>query len=310
MHWDCLCAGWYHADAVELEESRILALLGFKCCKCRRIRSPVCPHADQTDNVKPLKEGTVKPGLKASSGQPIDGEPTSLVDPAKEEHVCIEGDDPSSISSLSRVQHDPEQTSEVEFEWNSASFPGLRSHKPSEMRHMKQENDQPVDSSTPLVDASLLPVDESSSYCVEQDASENVKDGIMVNYDTPNHEDMEFETHTYFSSTELVQTHAGSKQLDGGDTSGPMIENVENPFKISQGGNPETYEIGINWPKDTDSSPKAVQVVPCRICSGTEPSPDRSCEICGLWMHSGCSPVAEEPSGQSGWRCFNCREWQ
>ncbi|GAB4824773.1 hypothetical protein Ancab_007639, partial [Ancistrocladus abbreviatus] len=35
---------WHHADAVELDESRILDLLGFECCRCRRIKSPVCPY--------------------------------------------------------------------------------------------------------------------------------------------------------------------------------------------------------------------------------------------------------------------------
>ncbi|KAF5937654.1 hypothetical protein HYC85_025160 [Camellia sinensis] len=40
------CKNWYHADAVELEESRIFDLMGFKCCRCRRIRTPVCPYMD------------------------------------------------------------------------------------------------------------------------------------------------------------------------------------------------------------------------------------------------------------------------
>ena len=38
--------GWYHAEALELEESKIFYVLGFKCCRCRKIKSPVCPYSD------------------------------------------------------------------------------------------------------------------------------------------------------------------------------------------------------------------------------------------------------------------------
>ncbi|KAL6577433.1 hypothetical protein OROMI_011709 [Orobanche minor] len=38
------CRYWFHADALELDETKIFLLVGFKCCKCRRIRSPICPY--------------------------------------------------------------------------------------------------------------------------------------------------------------------------------------------------------------------------------------------------------------------------
>ncbi|XP_024632372.1 DDT domain-containing protein PTM isoform X5 [Medicago truncatula] len=40
------CTRWYHAEALELEESKIFSMLGFKCCRCRKIKSPVCPYSD------------------------------------------------------------------------------------------------------------------------------------------------------------------------------------------------------------------------------------------------------------------------
>lgn len=324
-----LCTEWYHADAVELEESRIFALLGFKCCKCRRIRSPICPYADQINKVvvegknlrkRPPKQGSllVDPSPETFYEQLIEREPATLVLPAKEELVHIEGDDPSMFS-LSRVEHATEQTSEVELEWNSASFSKLGPQKLPVRRHMKQENDivcssvnnPPGDSSTPLIGNSLLPADESSSHCVEWNASTNrSEDGMMVDYDGPNYEDMEFEPQTYFLFTELLESDDGGGQLDGVDPSGAIIEDLDNSSIILRDGNPETHGIGINQQKRTDSLQQAVHVVPCRICSRTEPSPDRSCEICGLWMHIHCSPLAEESSGQVGWRCCNCREWR
>ena len=44
-------AEWFHAEAVELEESRIFEVAGYKCCRCRRIRSPVCPYSDRKDKL-------------------------------------------------------------------------------------------------------------------------------------------------------------------------------------------------------------------------------------------------------------------
>ncbi|EPS58519.1 hypothetical protein M569_16294, partial [Genlisea aurea] len=40
------CSHWFHAAALELDESRISSLMGFKCSKCRRTKSPLCPFMD------------------------------------------------------------------------------------------------------------------------------------------------------------------------------------------------------------------------------------------------------------------------
>ncbi|KAG9134481.1 hypothetical protein Leryth_021495 [Lithospermum erythrorhizon] len=46
MYIQCeTCPSWYHADAVGLEEKKIHDLVGFKCCKCRKIRKPACPYS-------------------------------------------------------------------------------------------------------------------------------------------------------------------------------------------------------------------------------------------------------------------------
>ncbi|KAL5081861.1 hypothetical protein RYX36_010282 [Vicia faba] len=39
------CTRWYHAEALELEESQIFSVLGFKCSRCRKIKSPACPYS-------------------------------------------------------------------------------------------------------------------------------------------------------------------------------------------------------------------------------------------------------------------------
>lgn len=51
------CKYWFHADAVQLKEDQIFNVAGFKCCRCRRIRSPACPYAvfDPNSDIKKLR---------------------------------------------------------------------------------------------------------------------------------------------------------------------------------------------------------------------------------------------------------------
>ncbi|KAG0451026.1 hypothetical protein HPP92_026497 [Vanilla planifolia] len=48
------CRSWFHADALLLEEARVVDVIGFKCAKCRRKLSPVCPYS-QPDYKKSQK---------------------------------------------------------------------------------------------------------------------------------------------------------------------------------------------------------------------------------------------------------------
>ncbi|CAK8535332.1 unnamed protein product [Lathyrus sativus] len=73
------CTRWYHAEALELEESKIFSVLGFKCCRCRKIKSPACPYA-QASNKK-------DPEADSGSGTLADArasEPDTLIFPAEE----------------------------------------------------------------------------------------------------------------------------------------------------------------------------------------------------------------------------------
>lgn len=322
-----LCTEWYHADAVELEESRILELLGFKCFKCRRIRSPVCPYTDPDRKIalegkKPSKRASKQEILaldcspETISEQLVEREPATVVLPSKKELVCVKGDDPLKFS-LARVELVTEQPSEVDFEHNSVSLSGPGPQKLPVRRLLKREDDftsssaniPSVDSSTPIVENTLLPTIELSSPCIEWDVSTNdFEDGMMFDYEGLNYEDMEFEPQTYFSFTELLASDDVS-QLDGVDPSTNIIENMENSSTLSQNGNLEQNGMSIDQQEHTDPLEPAVHSIPCQICSHTEPSPDFCCQICGFWMHSQCLPWVEESSGQGGWRCGNCHEW-
>ncbi|KAM0052677.1 putative chromatin regulator PHD family [Helianthus debilis subsp. tardiflorus] len=46
------CNNWFHAESVDLQESKVMEVFGFKCCKCRRIRIPICPYTDSKTRLR------------------------------------------------------------------------------------------------------------------------------------------------------------------------------------------------------------------------------------------------------------------
>ncbi|PWA43072.1 zinc finger, RING/FYVE/PHD-type [Artemisia annua] len=43
---------WFHADSVELQESKLMELFGFKCSLCHRIWIPICPYKEPEERKK------------------------------------------------------------------------------------------------------------------------------------------------------------------------------------------------------------------------------------------------------------------
>lgn len=135
-----------------------------------------------------------------------------------------------------------------------------------------------------------------------------------------NSEDMEYEPQTYFSFTELLAYEDGEldDQYDmpidapehgwppsGSDEFGTTYQEGA-PYNLSavhEVGSETTYFAG---------NETTVNGVECQKCKLKQPSPDLTCEVCGLQIHSHCSPwvESEEPSGDARWRCGGCREWR
>ncbi|KAK9279952.1 hypothetical protein L1049_013636 [Liquidambar formosana] len=321
------CDWWFHGDAVELEESKIFNVVGFKCCFCRRIKTPTCPYADP-DRKRPVgkkprirtskQEDSEKDSVSGTISEQLEvWEPTTPMLPMKEE-VFIPDDDPL-LFSLSRVEQITEHNAEVDLECNTASGPGPQ--KLPVRRQVKREGDidgisgnnpSSVELSTPLETNSLVnPKEEASSPQVEWDISTNgLEDTMMFDYEGLNYEDMEFEPQTYFSFTELLASEDGG-ELDGVDASGNELGNLENSSSaFLKDGVSEQYRMGTNNGQHKPTVQPDVNVVHCQLCPNQEPAPDLSCEICGLWIHSHCSPWVEPSSWGDSWRCGNCREWR
>ncbi|KAI3989813.1 hypothetical protein MKX01_040783 [Papaver californicum] len=104
------CKNWYHADALQLKETQVFDIVGFKCCKCRRIRSPECPHADPKKRkafVRAPREGSIETSLSSKTilRQPDVLETTPIVINTKMEIIDLdEGLKPRKTSVRSSKQ--------------------------------------------------------------------------------------------------------------------------------------------------------------------------------------------------------------
>lgn len=308
------CGRWYHADAVELKESKILELLGFKCCRCRRIRIPLCPYTDP--EMRKKLEAKKKPQFKnkkqkksksdskseTKDKQVKEREPNaadSVFD--TEDAVNVQEDD--SLYSFPKVEPVNDRNFEVS---GAGAGAGAVPKKLQVRRHIKSEKESDGCSTnfeppTNHVGNNPNPGAESSSPIVEWDVSTNgFEDDMMFDYEDLNYEDMEFEPQTYFSFNELLAS-------DNGDPPGDVSVNPS-------GEDCEQYQMGITYDEQEPmfSVESGVDMVPCNVCSLTEPCPDLYCQTCGLWIHQHCSPWDDEscwePEGV--WKCGHCREWR
>ncbi|KAL0436984.1 UNVERIFIED_CONTAM: DDT domain-containing protein PTM [Sesamum radiatum] len=326
LHWD-----WFHADSVELDESKILFLVGFRCCKCRRIKSPVCPYLDPEK--KKVLEGKTErrqagkleiSAMNFGFDRHKEVGMANSVLPGKPGVSPAEADDP--LGSLSEVEQCTGHKSEVDYE----SGPGPQ--KLPIRRHIKEDKDIPCQAGPFQFDVSApfeanvfkftakLPVkrhitnsfqiqvsnlSEANAVSSTQDSfspqvqriasKENLDDSMTLESDCLS-PDMKFDPRTYFSFNELLAPddcgHANGKESP---------ENVAADNMESSSALPENGILDVET---------ALQRVPCKICSNTKPHPELSCQICGMWIHKNCSPWFESSSWEDGWRCGNCREWR
>ncbi|XP_021640454.2 DDT domain-containing protein PTM isoform X2 [Hevea brasiliensis] len=316
------CNSWFHAEAVELDESKLPNVVGFKCCRCRRIKSPKCPYDDNFEGEKTvshkqcervLKKGYIGVGYDSGTvAESKECEPITLMFPVEE--LLVQDDDPL-LFSISRVEQITKDNSRSELEWNAAGqgpqkLPVRRHTKPQITAEGMFENNHHIESSVPVGRNNLINPKEELPSCVEWDVSTNGLEREV--FEGLNYEDMEFEPQTYFSFTELLASDDGD-QLDGFDASGNVLGNSENQVcTVSQDGFPEQCAMDISGDQQEPmiASKSTINTKQCKMCSHSEPVPDLSCEVCNLVIHSHCSPWVESSSPEGTWSCGNCQEWQ
>ncbi|TKY48606.1 Nucleosome-remodeling factor subunit BPTF [Spatholobus suberectus] len=307
------CKNWYHAEAVEIEESKLFDVLGFKCCKCRRIKSPVCPYSDllyKTQEGKKSHSRASKKehiGADSDSGTAIDMracEPATPIYPA--EDVSRQDNDPL-LFSLSSIELITEPKLDADVEGNTVSGPGLP--KLPLRRHFKHEREN-NGSFRGNLHAEFSTSNETVSKSVKE-LSPSVECGsadcnLLNDSEIVNYEFVDFEPHTYFSLTELLHPDDNS-QFEGAKASGDFSGYLKNSCTL---GIPE--ECGTVNLASSCGPTISLQgnVNNCEQCSQKDPAPDLSCQICGIWIHSQCSPWVESPCRLGSWRCGNCRDWR
>ncbi|KAF8084916.1 hypothetical protein N665_0693s0008 [Sinapis alba] len=301
------CDKWYHIEAINLEESKIPEVAGFKCCRCRRIRAPDCPYMDpklkeerQKKNAFFQRQRHKKGNTRMDSDSEIMSEPRDSV-PSTPSFLLEDAFVPENdllLASVSKVEQITPKDLDVEWK-GDGSLPG-----PWKLPVKKQvrREDKEVNYSLSYIDFSthlesppcVKPEMEPTLPVMEWDASDSnnmVEGELMIDY-----QDMEFKPQTYFSLTELL-TADDSGQCNGYGYNKDASGNTDSL-------NPQVERMG-QWRAFLDDNTK-----PCQICMHVEPGADLTCQTCYLKIHSHCSPWEEESTCTRGnWRCGPCREW-
>lgn len=246
-----------HADAVELNETRVFELMGFKCSRCRRIKHPVCPYSTKAlvykiESKAPTLDMYEMDFNSLHSERLMEEEPGFSSIPMKEVgHVVADNAPIHSPSEAEECIDTPNIDCGRNYLIGLCSGP----HKLPVRRHMKGENNVhypllpdpfQINISSPFEgnasnSTGKLPVrrhikgennsDNYSSVSLNDqtpspsdvldsqwDVSNwNFDDGIMLDYDDLGFDDMEFEPQTYFSFHELLASDNNGRAV-GNDT--------------------------------------------------------------------------------------------
>ncbi|KAK9068589.1 hypothetical protein SSX86_012704 [Deinandra increscens subsp. villosa] len=338
------CNNWFHADAVELQESQIMELFGYKCCRCRRSRGPVCPYTDLDTRLKLEAKKEAMANMQRQKNLGSDSDLGSISE-TNDEYVneweldsppIFDYEEPLDFKEEDHFYSFPTVDKVNDDKLEVDSGPGPK--KLPVRRHIKPEMESNDDFEIPPPNSGINnlyanPDPGESTPIVEWDVSTNgVADDMMFDYGDLNYEDMEFEPQTYFSFNELLASDEGILPPDKeGDPqmTVPKAEVWGDPQMAvpkpevwgdpqmtvpkTEVCNPEQYQMGITYDEQEPmfSVESGLDMVPCRVCSQTDPCPDLFCQNCGLWLHQYCSPWDEDSSWEpeTGWKCGNCREW-
>ncbi|XP_020578948.1 DDT domain-containing protein PTM-like isoform X2 [Phalaenopsis equestris] len=322
------CKNWCHADAVLLDESKVLDVVGFKCCKCRRKSSPKCPYSE----IGYIKlEEQLKHDSAAEIGVTKSGSPSTSISNSETDNFGVVEFDPS-LHSIEKVEPLDETNLEMEHKFD-ASIETLKDQQKvfikSQVKledfdewyagqigfsmHETSQSLQNIPAQNTMSDSWNIP-GSSEWDSIEIYGRGNIdfknecKEGHLPDQELEAAKNMEFEPQTYFSFTELLAS--------ADDMTGDMMEPQDVPVTLSDYGTTYSDRTCHNLSVKNEITVKEEFIFDefeCEKCKLCIPSPDLICEICGLCIHSHCSPWVEEVieiSTGSKWRCGNCREWR
>ncbi|KAL5203696.1 hypothetical protein ABZP36_008567 [Zizania latifolia] len=325
------CKKWFHGEALQLEEEKIVELVAYRCCRCRRRAIPKCPHSD--DYKKPEPEFSEQTVATSSQSTMLSSEETftaadqdpllasyGIVEPVGEETVDADlsmnmmnfNPDVNQKLSIRRgqvknceyldqagipvdgyyIQNQPQGNANINFSHsNEFSLPEAEGVDASEL--LGWDFTQGNACAAPSDFAANCPWNDSSCGSVAAD---------------------EYEPQTYFSFTELLE--ADDTQLDNtfGMSNGLQDDGNYTGSLDQQGISFDEMSFMIEDRSSNMPFPQidsASDEVACDKCKNPQPPPDLKCAVCGLHMHRECSPWEEsEQSDSANWSCGACREWR
>lgn len=307
---------------MELDESKIFDVQGFKCCKCRRIRSPICPYEDPESKrrrKKPVKqESTATESDSGILSESKEYEAATPVFPTEE--AFAQDEDPLLTCLPDSGKLVSTKSLELELDWNGSHRPGAQ--KLPIRRNTKHDGDTDeccgagfshydsyvhlgtIEAHNSVVNTSFLQAESTDGLAGLQtqssppagwDISANGLDSeVLFDSGNLNYENMVYEPQTYFSFDELLNGAADESQ-DAGN-----FDSISSA--ISEG---ITGQCGVdpsNFVEDTGN------MVFCEICFRTVPVPNLSCQLCKVRVHSHCTTWLDSSSGKDRWICGNCLE--
>ncbi|KAL6627034.1 hypothetical protein ACP70R_030760 [Stipagrostis hirtigluma subsp. patula] len=326
------CRSWFHGDALQLEEEKIMELVAYRCCRCRRRAIPQCPHSD--DYAKPEPEFSEQTVATSSQSTMLSGDET----------FALSDQDPL-LASYGIVEPIGEETVDTDLSKNMTSFtPG--SNQKLSIRRAQVKNCEYLDqagrpgndyyvqnqshgnvnisfgghmdevslSEADSVDASELlgwDFSQGTAYAAPSDFTTNYQ---LNDTSCGSFAAEEYEPQTFFSFTELLE--ADDTQLDNafGMSTGLQDDgNCTGSFDqqgVSFDEMAFTVEDGYSNMNFPTNDPSSDEMMSCQKCKNTQPPPDLKCAVCGLQIHRQCSPWEESAQPAESWSCGACREWR
>ncbi|KAL1558202.1 hypothetical protein AAHA92_08697 [Salvia divinorum] len=315
------CKNWFHADALELDESKIFSVVGFKCCKCRRIKSPVCPYSNLPKKI--VSKGKIENQQGSKLKIPamafnrdmilahLKEVPTAskLLQKPKATIVSAAATNNPLLTSLDKAKQCTEGKSELNSGWKNANASDPEPRKLPIRRHANREIDDQCQEGACSFEASLPFEENAVNSTLEMLIRRSTRQETKLATKSFRDEEVTILTEgtplTPVQDSLSLQQFASQNFFDLETNVGGHVNSKE-PSTAPRNGITEAFH---DQEKLIGSAETSKQIVPCKLCSRNEPQIDLSCEICGINIHKTCSPWYESSSNEDGWRCGSCRDW-
>lgn len=283
------CKAWFHGDALRLEEERILDVVEYRCCRCRRQAIPTCPHSD--DFEPEFSEQTVATSSQSSMLCSEDTASYGIFEPTGEE--IFDAD-----LSMNVARFTPGTNQKLSIRRPQGKISGHVDQPPADVNVNFSHMDKFSLSELDGVDASELPDWDHSQGSQWNEASR----GSSANETSSPFTDLLEAEDARFANTFGMP----SGMQDNGNYTGSFIRepvSIDDVDVMIEDGSSNTHFPANDPPPDK---------APCIKCKDSQPPPDLKCSVCGLHIHRQCSPWDENdlPSESADWACGACREWR